>query len=197
MEGIRDNAAIKGVEGGIKLDAETGKISIDAATVPVIAQDKVDGLVDALATKKDEAGVNALIAAATIKAEKIEGVVAQAAKVSNALTAGTKVFDGSEAVNITAADLGALTAIEKATDSALGGIMVGYTSTEENRAVQLDETGKAYVNVPKAAEALVKSVSAEFEVSAEGQLSVQSVNVNKLAQTDGDKLVLDGGNAAN
>lgn len=196
MEGIQDNAAIKGVEGGIKLNAETGKISIDAATVPVIAQDKVDGLADALAAKKDEAGVNALIAAATIKAEKIDGVVAEAAKVSNALTAGEKVFDGSKAIEITAADLGALTAIEKATDSALGGIMTGYESTEENRAVQLDETGKAYVNVPKAAEALVKSVSAEFEVSAEGQLGVKSVNVNKLAQTDGEKLVLDGGNAA-
>ena len=196
MEGIQDNAAIKGVEGGIKLNAETGKISIDAATVPVIAQDKVDGLADALAAKKDEAGVNALIAAATIKAEKIDGVVAEAAKVSNALTAGEKVFDGSKAIEITAADLGALTAIEKATDSALGGIMTGYESTEENRAVQLDETGKEYVNVPKAAEALVKSVSAEFEVSAEGQLGVKSVNVNKLAQTDGEKLVLDGGNAA-
>ena len=195
MEVIKDNAAIKGVEGGIKLDAETGKISIDAATVPVIAQEKVNGLVDALAEKKDEAGVNALIAAATIKAEKIEGVVAEAAKVSHALTAGGKVFDGSEAVEITAADLDALTAIEKATDSAFGGIMVGYTSTEENRAVQLDETGKAYVNVPKAAEALIKSVSAEFEVSTEGQLGVKSVNVNKLVQTDGDKLVLDGGNA--
>lgn len=195
MEGIQDNAAIKGVEGGIKLDAETGKISIDAATVPVIAQDKVNGLADALAAKKDEAGVNALIAAATIKAEKIDGVVAEAAKVTNALTAGGKVFDGSEAVEITAADLGALTAIEKATDSALGGIMVGYESTEENRAVQLDETGKAYVNVPKAAEALIKSVSAEFEVSAEGQLGVKSVNVDKLAQADGEKLVLDGGNA--
>ena len=197
MEGIKDNAVIKGVEGGIKLDAETGKISIDAATVPVIAQDKVDGLVDALAAKKDEAGVNALIAAATIDARKINGAVAEATKVTNALTVGGKVFDGSEAVEITAADLGALTAIGRATDSAFGGIMVGYTSTEENRAVQLDETGKAYVNVPKAAEALVKSVSAEFDVSAEGQLSVQSVNVNKLAQTDGDKLVLDGGNAAN
>lgn len=195
MEGIQDNAAIKGVEGGIKLNAETGKISIDAATVPVIAQDKVDGLADALAAKKDEAGVNALIAAATIKAEKIDGVVAEAAKVSNALTAGEKVFDGSKAIEITAADLGALTAIEKATDSALGGIMTGYESTEENRAVQLDETGKAYVNVPKAAEALVKSVSAEFDVSTEGQLGVKSVNVNKLAQTDGDRLVLDGGNA--
>lgn len=195
MEGIQDNAAIKGVEGGIKLDAETGKISIDAENVPIIAQDKVDGLADALATKKDEAGVNALIAAATIKAEKIDGVVAEAAKVTNALTAGEKVFDGSKAIEITAADLGALTAIEKATDSALGGIMTGYKSTEENRAVQLDENGKAFVNVPKAAEALIKSVSAEFEVSAEGQLGVKSVNVNKIEQTDGDVLILDGGNA--
>ena len=195
MEGIQDNAAIKGVEGGIKLDAETGKISIDAANVPVIAQDKVDGLADALATKKDEAGVNALIAAATIKAEKIDGVVAEAAKVSNALTAGEKVFDGSKAIEITAADLGALTTIEKATDSALGGIMTGYESTEENRAVQVDENGKAFVNVPKAAEALIKSVSTEFEVSAEGQLSVKTVNVNKLEQTSGDILILDGGNA--
>lgn len=196
MEGIQDNAAIKGVEGGIKLDAETGKISIDAANVPVIAQAKVDGLVDALAEKKDEAGVKALIAEATIEAGKINGAVAEAAKVTNALTAGEKVFDGSKAVEITAADLGALTAIEKATDSAFGGIMVGYTSTEENRAVQLDETGKAYVNVPKAAEALIKSVSAEFEVSAEGQLNVKAVNVSKLEQTAGEKLVLDGGNAA-
>lgn len=196
MEGIQDNAAIKGVEGGIKLDAETGKISIDAANVPVIAQDKVEGLVDALAEKKDEAGVKALIAEATIEAGKINGAVAEAAKVTNALTAGEKVFDGSKAVEITAADLGALTAIEKATDSAFGGIMVGYTSTEENRAVQLDETGKAYVNVPKAAEALIKSVSAEFEVSAEGQLNVKAVNVSKLEQTAGEKLVLDGGNAA-
>lgn len=196
MEGIQDNAAIKGVEGGIKLDAETGKISIDAANVPVIAQAKVDGLVDALAEKKDEAGVKALIAEATIEAGKINGAVAEAAKVTNALTAGEKVFDGSKAVEITAADLGALTAIEKATDSALGGIMTGYESTEENRAVQLDENGKAYVNVPKAAEALIKSVSAEFEVSAEGQLNVKAVNVSKLEQTAGDKFVLDGGNAA-
>lgn len=195
MEGIKDNAAIKGVEGGIKLDAETGKISVDAATVPVIAQDKVDGLADALAAKKDEAGVNALIAAATIEAGKINGAVAEATKVTNALTAGGKVFDGSEAIEITAADLGALTAIEKATDSAFGGIMTGYESTEENRAVQVDENGKAFVNVPKAAEALIKSVSTEFEVSAEGQLSVKTVNVNKLEQTSGDTLILDGGNA--
>ncbi len=195
MEGIQDNAAIKGVEGGIKLDAETGKISIDAANVPVIAQAKVDGLIDALAEKKDEAGVKALIAEATIEAGKINGTVAEAAKVTNALTAGEKVFDGSKAVEITAADLGALTDIEKATDSTLGGIMTGYESTEENRAVQLDENGKAYVNVLKAAEALVKSVSAEFEVSAEGQLGVKSINLNKVEQTEGDKLVLDGGNA--
>lgn len=192
MEGIQDNAAIKGVEGGIKLDAETGKISIDAATVPVIAQDKVDGLVDALAAKKDEAGVNALIAAATIKAEKIEGIVAEAAKVSNSLTAGKKVFDGSKAIEITATDLGALTAIEKATDSAFGGIKTGFVDNGNDTAVKLDVEGKAYVTVP---DALIKSVSNELEVSAEGQLGIKSVNMNKIEQTEGDVLVLDGGNA--
>lgn len=192
MEGLKDNAAIKGVEGGIKLDAETGKISIDAATVPVIAQDKVDGLVDALAAKKDEAGVNALIAAATIKAEKIEGIVAEAAKVSNSLTAGKKVFDGSKAIEITAADLGALTAIEKATDSAFGGIKTGFVDNGNDTAVKLDVEGKAYVTVP---DALIKSVSNELEVSAEGQLGIKSVNMNKIEQTEGDVLVLDGGNA--
>lgn len=192
MEGIQDNAAIKGVEGGIKLDTETGKISIDAATVPVIAQEKVDGLVDALAAKKDEAGVNALIAAATIKAEKIEGIVAEAAKVSNSLTAGKKVFDGSKAIEITAADLGALTAIEKATDSAFGGIKTGFVDNGNDTAVKLDVEGKAYVTVP---DALIKSVSNELEVSAEGQLGIKSVNMNKIEQTEGDVLVLDGGNA--
>lgn len=54
MEGLQDNAVIKGVEGGIKLDAETGKISVDAATMPVIAQSKVDGLETALAGKQDK-----------------------------------------------------------------------------------------------------------------------------------------------
>lgn len=216
MEGLQDNAAIKGVEGGIKLDAETGKISVDAATMPVIAQSKVDGLGTALAGKQDQndtltaiaaltgAGlvkktadgveldtnayitdaaladyaksadvtkeinaavadkqtaeqVNALIAAATIQGTQVSGNVARATladtatKVSNALTIGDVVFDGSEAKAVEVEDiagLGFLTEIPKATDAALGGIMTGYKETGDNHAVKVDATGKAYVTVP-------------------------------------------------
>ena len=65
MEGLQDNAAIKGVEGGIKLDAETGKISVDADTMPVIAQSKVDGLGTALEGKQAKNDTLTAIAAVT------------------------------------------------------------------------------------------------------------------------------------
>ena len=43
--------------------------------------------------------------------------------------------------------------------------------------------------------ALITSVGDEFTV-IEGKLDVKKVNVNKLEQTDGDTLILDGGTAA-
>lgn len=41
-----------------------------------------------------------------------------------------------------------LTSVPKATTSALGGIMVGYTESGKNYPVELDSAGKAFVNVP-------------------------------------------------
>lgn len=41
-----------------------------------------------------------------------------------------------------------LTSVPKATSSALGGIMVGYTESDKNYPVELDDSGKAFVNVP-------------------------------------------------
>lgn len=38
--------------------------------------------------------------------------------------------------------------VYQATADALGGIKIGYTSSDKNYAVQLDDTGKAFVNVP-------------------------------------------------
>lgn len=38
--------------------------------------------------------------------------------------------------------------VSQATADALGGIKIGYTSSDKNYAVQLDDTGKAFVNVP-------------------------------------------------
>lgn len=41
-----------------------------------------------------------------------------------------------------------LTSVPKATASTLGGIMVGYTESDKNYPVELDDSGKAFVNVP-------------------------------------------------
>ena len=48
----------------------------------------------------------------------------------------------------TASEVGALSEIPQATSEALGGIKVGYTVNDKNYPVQIDEAGKAYVNVP-------------------------------------------------
>lgn len=255
MEGLQDNAVIKGVEGGIKLDAETGKISVDAATMPVIAQDKVDGLGTALAGKQDKnqtlvdiaaltgqglikktadgvvldtntylveadladyaksadvtqeiseavadkqtaAQVNALIAAATIQGSKVSGKVAEATladKVANMLTVGTKEYNGSEAVEITAADLGALTAIPAATAEALGGIQLGYESTDTKRAVELDENNKAFVQIPAA---MVYGIIENGGLEMNGNnFGIKEVSTDKLIQGT-QELILNGGAAA-
>lgn len=140
----------------------------------------------------------------------------------NALTFGSKTYDGSEAATITAADLGALTAVPKATTSALGGIMLGYTATATNRAVELDTSGKAYVNVPAATEYTAGSglslSGGEFSIASLGvatgmiadnavttakildgnvtDAKIATVNANKLTQTSGDYLFINCGNAA-
>ena len=45
-------------------------------------------------------------------------------------------------------DLGGENELIAATDSALGGIKIGYVASEKNYPVQLDGSDKAYVNVP-------------------------------------------------
>lgn len=49
-----------------------------------------------------------------------------------------------------------------------------------------------------AALGVVKGTDAEngIAVADDGTMSVNSVNVNKLVQTEGDSIVLDGGNSA-
>ena len=63
-------------------------------------------------------GTDGLMMVNKVSAAKIEGVVAEAAKVTNALTIGTKTFDGSTSVNITAEDLPIPTNVVRFTDIA-------------------------------------------------------------------------------
>ena len=132
-------------------------------------------------------------------------------KVANALTAGSKTFNGSAAVEITADDLGALTEVPQATDSTLGGILIGYESAGNNVAVQLDESGKAFVTVPAAPTytngAGLALSGNEFSIANNGVLTamiadgavtndkIASVDVAKLYVAEGDTFILDGGAA--
>ena len=125
------------------------------------------------------AQVNALIANATIEPGKINGAVAnaqyatQAGALINSITlnvAGTEhQFNGGEAVsiNITAAGLGALTSVPVATNEAVGGILVGYTSAGTNYAVEVDDNGAAFVNVPVPEVAAYNGVGA-ISITANG-----------------------------
>lgn len=185
MEGLKDNAVIKEIGNGLSLSTE-GSLSTNVKVADVA------GLQTELDKKQTADQVNTLIQAATIKGSKIDGVVANAThagtadNVGHVLTAGSKTFNGSEDVEITAADLGALTEISVASAEKLGGVKVGS-------GIDVTEDGTISVTIPSA---LVKSVdTTNFAVSAEGKLSLTSVSTDKLTQ--GTKtLVINGGTAS-
>lgn len=196
MEGLQDNAVIKTVGAGLAL-SEDKELSVDAETIPAIAIAKVTGLQDTLDEKQTAAQVSSAIAAAKIKPAQIDGVVSEAAladRVANALTVGGKTYNGSEAIEIVAADIGALTEIPQATEEALGGIKVGHVAGAGEASLKLDEEGKAYVGIPAA---IVYSAKANggLEMDANHAFSIKEVSTDLLKQ--GEKtLVLSGGNAA-
>lgn len=212
---------VKKTAEGYEIDNNQYLVSSDLTDYAKSA-DVTSEINEAVKDKQTAAQVNDLIAAATIEGSKVNGNVARATladtatKVSNALTAGGKTYDGSEAVEITAADLGALTEIPQATAEAFGGIKTGHVEGNNEHAVMLDIEGKAYVTVP-VPEALTYGVlsngglaineNREFSIAEGGILTamignsqvtdakIAAVNVNKLTQTEGDELILDGGRA--
>ena len=212
---------VKKTAEGYVIDSNQYLVSSDLSDYAKSA-DVTSEINEAVKDKQTAAQVNELIAAATIEGSKVNGNVAQATladtatKVSNALTAGGKTYNGSEAVEITAADLGALTEVPQATVEAFGGIKTGHVEGNNEHAVMLDTEGKAYVTVP-VPEALTYGVlsngglaineNREFSIAESGILTamignsqvtdekIAAVNVNKLTQTEGDELILDGGRA--
>ena len=171
------------------------------------------------------AQVNALIANATIEPGKINGAVAnaqyatQAGALINSITlnvAGTEhQFNGGEAVSIdiTAAGLGALTSVPVATNEALGGIKVGFTTAGTNYAVQLDANNAAYVTVPvpevpeyTAGDGILVSdhvvsiadngvTTAKIADNAVTDAKIVSINTDKITQ-GAQELILNGGTSA-
>ena len=57
-------------------------------------------------------------------------------------------YNGTSWSSWTEVGAGGITSIPQASSSALGGIKIGYSDNGKNYAVELDSSGKAYVNVP-------------------------------------------------
>lgn len=60
----------------------------------------------------------------------------------------TRAYESSSWSSWTEIGAGGITSIPQASSSALGGIKIGYSNDGRNYAVELDSSGKAYVNVP-------------------------------------------------
>lgn len=60
----------------------------------------------------------------------------------------TRAYESSSWSSWTEVGAGGITSIPQASSSALGGIKIGYSDNGRNYAVELDSSGKAYVNVP-------------------------------------------------
>lgn len=60
----------------------------------------------------------------------------------------TRAYESSSWSSWTEIGAGGITSIPQASSSALGGIKIGYSDNDKNYAVELDSSGKAYVNVP-------------------------------------------------
>ena len=221
FDALEGEGLVKKTAEGYAIDNSQYLVSSDLSDYAKSA-DVTSQINEAVKDKQTAAQVNDLIAAATIEGSKVNGNVARATladtatKVSNALTAGGKTYNGSEAVEITAADLGALTEVPQATAEAFGGIKTGHVEGNNEHAVVLDTEGKAYVTV-LVPEALTYGVlsngglaineNREFSIAAGGVLTsmigdgqvtdakIAAVNVNKLFQSEGDELILNGGDA--
>lgn len=143
------------LKGGAAADIKDGELTIA----------KVSGLQTALDTK---------LTAAQVKATKVDSA-ATADKVANALTVGTKSYNGSAAVSITKADLG-LGSVDNTADADKK--VLSATKLAEARTIAL--SGEV-------------SGSASFDGSANATLTttVNSMSANKLTQADDDYLILD------
>lgn len=216
FDALTGTGLVKKTADGYAVDT-AAYITADALTDYAKSADVTSEITSAVSSAKTELTAeinkkqNNITAENKLDGSLISGQVSSAItadKVANVLTAGSKTYNGSEAVEITANDLGALTSVPQATDTEIGGILTGYVSDDTHRAVELDESGKAFVQIPAAITySAGNGLTLEgtvFKVATGGivndMLAVNSVQDKNIVSVSTDKLsqgvnelILDGG----
>ena len=232
-EATTDMATNAGVDAKLANYATTANVTANLALKANASdltslQGNVTAVETLVNTKVNATEVNGIIANANINGSKVNGAVALANQVAGTLTVNVNgtahTYNGNSAVeiNITAAGLGALTSITKATDSTIGGILTGFESAGNNVAVQLDESGKAFVTVPTAPtytngaglalsgnefsianDGILTAMIADGQITA-AKIASKTITADKIASVSTDslingsqELILNGGTSAN
>nr|DAL78959.1 MAG TPA: hypothetical protein [Caudoviricetes sp.] len=196
-----------GAEKNVINSVDEAEFTVDSTrklSVKKIAMDKITGLPAALEQKVSvQAGYRMITDAEGEKLEKLVLSEDGTVEVSGTIAAGN--VDGLESwITTRAATLKGLsennltdvlkTKIESSQANVIEIVKVNGV------AVEVSAEDKS-VNIPMATAAalgVVKGTDAEngIAVADDGTMFVNSVNVNKLVQTEGDSIVLDGGNSA-
>ena len=190
-----------GAEKNIIASVDEAQFAVDAnrnLTLLDIAMGKVAGLTDALAGKVDKVEGSRLIT--SDEATKLEKLVLSedgTVEVSGEINASNVKELGSWIATNRDTVLGLLST---ANETKLNGVESGAQANKIEQVKvggTLLEIAEKVVNIPIAGESLgvVKSASGEnkIAVAEDGTMEVNSLNVNKLAQGEGDTLILDGG----
>ena len=196
-----------GAEKNVINSVDEAEFTVDSTrklSVKEIAMDKITGLPAALEQKVSvQAGYRMITDAEGEKLEKLVLSEDGTVEVSGTIAAGN--VDGLESwITTRAATLKGLSE-NNLTDALKTKIESSQANVIEivkvnGVAVEVSAEDKS-VNIPMATAAalgVVKGTDAEngIAVADDGTMSVNSVNVNKLVQTEGDSIVLDGGNSA-
>ena len=220
LEGIEAGAQVNKIE-----TVDAGQFAIDEdknLTLLDIAMGKVTGLTDALAGKVDAAEGSRLMTNA--EGTKLEGIEA-GAQVNKIETVDTEQFAIDDQKNLTLLDItmGKVTGLTDALAGKVDVVEGKGLSTNDLTDELLTKLNNADANVIEAvklngvalevavdksvdiiipianadAVGTVKSSADENKVSvaADGTMEVNAINVNKLVQTEGDVIVLNGGAA--
>ena len=182
------------VEGaGQKYPAGTNVVCIDTADeaykwdvlagfVDLSAYATTESVTSGLNSKVDKVGGSSLVEDTDIAKLKALATI-------NGVTEELEIAAGTNILGVKAIEQDKITGLSNSLNSKLSGVTLGTTPLSPSDGV---------VTVPIATSAaigVVKSVSTEngVAVGADGSMTVNNINVDKLVQTDGTELILNGG----